>query len=341
MEKVIFDTNSMRNTEPRNFLGNRAELEKFAKVAEIVIPDIVIEEIKHQKRRNLSSKKQSFLSNPFHWMREVDEDDTKQFDINGHIDKLEDDEPLNYDVIGLSDTSCLIQMKEMALKGLPPFEKDDKVGNDKGFKDAYIYFTILEYLQNVDDKYIFLVTKDSRLGEAFENNPNVYVIKNFDEFVQRSISTLYDDYFIEKLQTEVDENITKEGIIDYWVSIKDNQILLIQVDEDTNYIVEVDSGEIVDWVEKSSYKDDLENLITSGSYKNTISLVRKLKRHIEFFTEEEIIRTLTALVENSQIRGTIGAGVYTINFMKLAYALGIDKLDAKIIEQIPESIKQA
>ena len=61
MEKVIFDTNSVRNTEPKQFLGGRSELEKFAKVAELVFPDIVIEEIKNQKRRNLESKKDSFL----------------------------------------------------------------------------------------------------------------------------------------------------------------------------------------------------------------------------------------------------------------------------------------
>jgi len=65
MEKVIFDTNFIRNTEAKHFLGGRSELEKFAKVAELVFPDIVIEEIKNQKRKNLEKNKSSFLSNPY------------------------------------------------------------------------------------------------------------------------------------------------------------------------------------------------------------------------------------------------------------------------------------
>jgi len=72
MEKVIFDTNFIRNTEPKQFLGGRSELEKFAKVAELVFPDIVIEEIKNQKRRSLEKNKTSFLGNPFHWLRKLD-----------------------------------------------------------------------------------------------------------------------------------------------------------------------------------------------------------------------------------------------------------------------------
>jgi len=64
--KVIFDTNAVRNTDSNNFLGNRSELQQFSKIVEIIIPDIVIEELKRQKGRQLKSQKQSFLDNPFH-----------------------------------------------------------------------------------------------------------------------------------------------------------------------------------------------------------------------------------------------------------------------------------
>jgi hypothetical protein len=47
LEKVIFDTNTLRNTEPKTFLGGRDDLKKFSKVAEIIFPDIVIEELKY------------------------------------------------------------------------------------------------------------------------------------------------------------------------------------------------------------------------------------------------------------------------------------------------------
>jgi len=339
MEKVIFDTNSMRNTEPRNFLGNRKELEKFSKVADLIIPDIVIEEIKNQKVRNLSSKKSSFLSNPFHWMRELDEDTTKHFDIDAYISKLEENESLIYKVIELSDYSCLAEMKIMALKGLPPFEKDSKECNDKGFKDAYIYFTILEYIQTVDDKYVFVVSNDGRLKDAFEHNTNVFVVKSFEEFMKKSITSIFDDYFIAKLKEELeDETITNENISDYWISAKENQILLIDTSEN-NYIVEVDSGEIVSFKENYEYINKIEKLIASTDYGNTIDIVRRLKRFASYLSEESILRILTALVRNSQIRGTVGAGDYTIDFMGEIYDIAGSKLPIEIDEQIPEGIK--
>jgi rRNA-processing protein FCF1 len=46
-EKVIFDTNTIRSSpEADNFLGNRDELNCFLQDADIVIPEIVIQEIK-------------------------------------------------------------------------------------------------------------------------------------------------------------------------------------------------------------------------------------------------------------------------------------------------------
>jgi len=339
MEKVIFDTNSMRNTEAKNFLGNRAELEKFAKVAELVIPDIVIEEIKNQKVRNLSSKRSSFLSNPFHWMRDLDEDSTKHFDIDGYISKLEDDEPLDYRVIELSNYACLAEMKNMALKGLPPFEKDTKECNDKGFKDAYIYFTILEFIQSIDDKYVFVVSSDGRLKDAFAEYSNVFVVKSFDEFMQRSITSLFDDYFIDKIKEELaDETITNQSIVDYWISAKDNQILLIDTPT-TNYITEVDSGEIISFEKNYEPMQQIDELIASTNFSNTIDLVTRLKRFASYLSEESIIRILQALVDNSQIRGTVGAGDYTIDFMGEVYEIAGDKLPVEIQEKIPERIR--
>jgi len=116
MEKVIFDTNSIRNTEHYRFLGGRDELEKFSKVAKIIFPDIVIGEIKSQKRRSLKSKKQAFLDNPFHRLINLDKDKTKDFDIELHINGLEVEEELDYEVIKLTDYSILEQIKIYLLK---------------------------------------------------------------------------------------------------------------------------------------------------------------------------------------------------------------------------------
>ena len=60
-EKVIFDTNVVRNPEINNFLGGREILERFTQDADIVIPDTVIQEIKRQKRSSLVSNKTKFF----------------------------------------------------------------------------------------------------------------------------------------------------------------------------------------------------------------------------------------------------------------------------------------
>ncbi|MGE3593791.1 MAG: hypothetical protein AB7G52_15035, partial [Arcobacter sp.] len=131
----------------------------------------------------------------------------------------------------------------------PPFVPDD--GSDKGFKDAYIYFTVLEYLEGIEDKYIFFVTNDKLLKVAFEKNPNIRVVESYDEFIQKSISVLYDDYFIAKLKSEIDAEIEEKNIIEYSINENENQILIINM-ADKKYIVEVDSQEIVDFKEEKN-----------------------------------------------------------------------------------------
>jgi len=299
MEKVIFDTNFIRNTEAKHFLGGRSELEKFAKVAELVFPDIVIEEIKNQKRKNLEKNKTSFLSNPFHWLRNLDRDDTQNFDIESHIAGLETNETLKYCVIKLTDYSVLEQIKELALKKLPPFEAADNT--DKGFKDACIYFTTLEYLQSIPDKMVFVCCKDGRLKEAFEKHPNINVIDSYDGFIQDSITRIYNDYFIEKLKAEINNGISKEHIVDYWFNTHENRVLLIEVDGE-KYAVEVDSGEIVAFEHVAVYSEAIDTLVNSGSFATTHSAIEALNPYIHFLSDEQILKIFQACIDNSQIR---------------------------------------
>ena len=49
-EKVIFDTNIVRNTDINTFLVGRTELEQFLQDVDIVIPETVVQEIKRQKK---------------------------------------------------------------------------------------------------------------------------------------------------------------------------------------------------------------------------------------------------------------------------------------------------
>lgn len=299
MEKVIFDTNFIRNTEAKHFLGGRSELEKFAKVAELVFPDIVIGEIKNQKRKNLEKNKSSFLSNPFHWLRKLDHEETRSFDIESHITELEESETIKHSVIKLSDYSVLEKMKELALRKQPPFEAGDNT--DKGFKDACIYFTTLEYLQSIPDKSVFACCKDGRLKEALQKHPNIIVVESFDEFVRNSITRFYDDYFVEKLKSDVHADITKDHITDYWININENQVLLIEFDNE-KYVVEVDSGEIIAFETVSTFANSIKNLIDSCSFATTHSAIENLTPYLPYLSDDEILKIFNASLDNSQIR---------------------------------------
>lgn len=294
MEKVIFDTNRLYNKQGTTFLAKSiCKLESFQKVSEIIIPDIVIGELENKYKRDFEEEKEKFVKTILNSFLSHDAD---KLSPEEKIAQLKENETINYNVIELKETSVLFKMKNLALKKEPPFKKNVK--EDPGFKDAYIYFTVLEYLQTCTDKYIFVCTEDLTLKEALKKHQNIKVVKDFEEFKQESISSIYDEYFINKLKESVNPNITAENIIDYWVSINGNQILLIEI-ENEKFVVEVEQREIVSFENTKNY--DINDLINSGSYAMTHSAVATLNSYKNYFSDEETINILEAIEENSQI----------------------------------------
>lgn len=301
-DKVIFDTNVVRNPEINNFLGGREILERFVQDADIVIPDTVIQEIKRQKRSSLVSNKTKFLTNPFHKLIGVDEANTKSFDVEVYIQKLLNDETIPFETIDLKDHSVLPQIKELAILKKAPFEAGDNT--DKGFKDALIYFTILEYLQEIPNKYVFVFAKDARFKEALVNHPNIIIIDSYEDFKKHGISQFYDPYFIEKINAELEITIVKENIKEYWYNISDNIVVLIEF-EGQEYVIETDSGEIVSSCIRSEYSSLIDELVITASFNQTDELVDKLLTYTAFFNNEEILKILNASWNNNQIRWII------------------------------------
>lgn len=296
--KAIFDTNSIRNAESAtDFLGGRSELEKFLKVAEIVIPDIVIDEIKCQKRRELDSKRDSFLANPFRFLMKVDEEGTKKFDIENWISGLIDDETIPHTVIYLTRKKPLTEIRRLCLGNHPPFDKS----SDRGFKDAYIYLTILDYLLSLTDEKVFLISRDGRLKEAFDENDQIKVVENFDEFEKYLDTYFKEPYFISRLKEEISDEITKEGIKDSWLNSNENWILKLVV-WDKTYFIEVDfsSREILDYTD-FNLSEGINNLKLSGNFASTHSSIAEIKDKIKYFSDQNIIDLVQAAIENQQI----------------------------------------
>lgn len=307
MEKVIFDTQIIRNIDANQFLGGREDLEKFIEVVEVIIPDIVIDEIKYQKKRNLNSKKTSFLANPFHWLKNLDHDETKMFDIDQLIEDLEKNETIKYKTISLTNYSIIEDMRELALGYKPPFSKvtkDDSKNSDKGFKDAYFYFTVLEYLQTISDKNIFVCCRDGRLKEALNKHADITVIETYQEFINHNISKYTTEYFINKFKTDIDTSITKESIKKFWININDNDCLQIDINNST-YTIELDSGEIVSSTDKNNYLSSIDRLVISGSFATTHDVIDSLNSYIQFLSNDEIIRIMQAVKDNEQIHWII------------------------------------
>lgn len=302
-EKVIFDTNITHNAGVNTFLGNREILFKFSQDAKIILPDVVVQEIKRQKRRDLQSNKDKFLRNPFHKLIGVNEDETKDFSIEDYIQKLIDEEDIPFEVIDLKDNNVLSKIKELAINKQAPFESGDNT--DKGFKDTLIYFTVLEYLQEIEDKYVFVCAKDNRLNEAFENHHNIIVVKDYEEFKRKSISQFFDDYFIEQVNSELELEITKENIVEHWCNIDGNQNVLINT-ECEEYIIELDSGEIVSNSKPELYSANIEQLIHARNFDTTHNKIEQLSPYVSYFSDDEILNILNASFSNDQIGWIIG-----------------------------------
>jgi hypothetical protein len=56
--------------------------------SDIVIPEIVIQEIKRQKKKTLESNRKFFLNNPLHTILDVNKATTKDFNVENYIQKL-------------------------------------------------------------------------------------------------------------------------------------------------------------------------------------------------------------------------------------------------------------
>ncbi len=312
--KVIFDTNSIRNAESASdFLGGRVDLVRFSKVSEIIIPDLVIEEIKVQKRKHLTSKRDSFLSNPFHFLRKMDEKATKGFDIDQWISELVEKEEISYTLISLTEEGVLEKIKKMCLECTAPFED----GSDKGFKDAYIYFTILEHLAGCKDKNIFVVTKDERLKEALFKEGRIKVIKGYEEFENYIDEYFREPYFVNRLKEEIDEEIEKNHIEAIWLNSEENWILKIVCNDKVYYVVvDFASKEIVEST-SFDFSELISRLITSGSFATTHETIEVLKDYIKFLSDDDTRTLISAGAENDQIYHIAGDEDVKEFFLKL------------------------
>lgn len=244
MDVILIDTNSIKNDKPNSFFGNIENYQKLSGLVQVIIPSIVIEEIKRQKKRYLLAQLGKFKMNYFTCYLKLDTGDR----LHNHIDeKIEElyqgaNDEISHIELELEPIGKLEKIKELAIKNIPPFEAE----TDKGFKDSYIYLTILQYVEtSIDD--VFLITNDSRLRQAFNGHDNVEVLASPEEYYNYRKEYFKEDYFIEKIKEHFDDDsISQENILKIELSEDDDWQLTISVNgEEHHLLVDFVSKEII------------------------------------------------------------------------------------------------
>lgn len=333
MEKVIFDTNRLYNKQGSSFFAkNICKLDSFQECAEIIVPDMVIGELENKYKRDFEEEKNKFVKTILNTFLTHNADKCSPEE---RISQLKQNEIIKYSIIELKNNSVLSEIKNLALKKEAPFKENSK--EDSGFKDAYIYFTILEYLQVCTDKYVFVCTEDERFKEALEKHSNIRVVKDFEEFREKSISSFNDEYFLSKLNEAINKDIKKENIVDFWLSINGNYILLVDI-EDEEIVIEVEKREVVSWVSTSIYSDSLQSFINSNSFKNTHSIIKFVNRYSKYYSDSEILNLFESLLNNVYVKGAIGYGTAVKDFFASLYQAKKETLEVELRESLKSLI---
>lgn len=97
---------------------------------------------------------------------------------------LREDDSIPYTMWDISDKGRAFEkIYDLAIKNKAPFEK----GSDKGFKDACIALTVLDYSDHFKDEKIALITKDTRLRDFFHGHDSVKVYQEIEELLEELV----------------------------------------------------------------------------------------------------------------------------------------------------------
>lgn len=190
---IVFDTNILHNSSvnysdfsfSKNFdlIIDFLKKEKLTDKCSILIPKIVVDELKQRQKEHFYDdykkmqdllKKQGELCN-VEWAIDIDKYEKY---IGQKIESYLIQK--NVKIMDVCSDNSFKRILEKAVKKNPPFEGIEKK-SDKGFKDAVIWHSLIEYSLQYGGIYIFY-TNDN----IFLNNKE-YLRKDFDETTYRKV----------------------------------------------------------------------------------------------------------------------------------------------------------
>jgi rRNA-processing protein FCF1 len=205
MDAVFLDTNAIRNPDLKCFFGQIAKFQQLARIARIIVPRIVIDEIKWQKMDKARRELDTFRSNYFSSLVDYNYQQFQQHveDQIQHLYQNASSEIAFLERALKPDINHLDRLQSLAVTKTPPFD----TGSDKGFKDACIYLTIIQYLEEAAGS-VFLFTNDGKLKEAFSAHDRVKIVKEPDDYFNIRQGYFKEDYFLENLVADISERIS-------------------------------------------------------------------------------------------------------------------------------------
>lgn len=137
---------------------------------------------------------------------------------------------------------------------------------------------------------------------AFDGNPQIQVVKNFDEFEKYNDSYFRAEYFVNRLREEISENIMADCIEDIWLNIENIWIIKINCDDKTIFVqVDFVSKEIIEHTD-FDFALLVQSLINSDSFATTHSMIDSLIGFTKYFSNKDIVSLIEAAVSNTQIK---------------------------------------
>lgn len=192
-EQVIFDACTLFHIGTATFYSG--EIKKFHEHCDIFIPKVADAEFRLKRIKDLR-KHYEQLSDTHKWT---------EGSIKRHIQDLYAGETEKYEIQIIdyptdskSRSELLQKLLDYAIYHKAPFSAEEKKG-DNGFKDAFIYFTILDHLDQFDVPYVFVCTDDGRFISALKRHSRIKVIRNYGEFEKNSLSLKVNKISVDEL----------------------------------------------------------------------------------------------------------------------------------------------
>lgn len=302
---VIFDTNACHSKrETQVFFGDRATMQEIASRADILIPQIVIDELIQQNSEGTEQSADNLRKNPLLDVLGFDRSKVDSLDSVIHAKEIYDKENIQHTVVQISDTERAFQnLQRWSVVGSPPFNarnKDGKNNSDKGIKDALVACTVDEILGKNDYETYYLACIDSRLKEYYRDNKRISCLSP-SEILDELKKEFFDEYTLDKTKKELDWPAI--ALVGDWININSDIVGLFSYEEyRTIVIFDKNSKEILESTDYL-FVEDSNLLNTSGSFAATHDAVARISGSVAYYSYDDIQKIRKGLTTNDQVYG--------------------------------------